>query len=229
MRRSDDLGELLTALSKAQGEFTPVPKTAANPFFSSMYADLAGVVEHVRPVLAKHGLSVSQHIEDQGEHQVITTMLGHSSDQYLISTMRLLMSKVDMQGVGSAVTYARRYAYCAVLGIVADRDDDGNAAVESMPVRRSSGTQPNSAAAKKHNDKAKAQRYRDGANRDQQHQEAVVSVHGTGGASLATDAQLKFLSRLTGSTVEQARSSYGALSPAEASQLIESLKEGEAQ
>jgi hypothetical protein len=226
VRRSDELNELLAALSKAQGEFTPVPKTAANPFFNSMYADLAGVVEHIRPVLAKHGLVVSQHIEDQGEHPVITTILGHSSGQFLISTMRLLMSKADMQGVGSAVTYARRYAYCAVLGIVADRDDDGNAAVESMPVRRSTGTQPNSAAAKKQSDKAKAQRYRDGANRDQEHQDAVAQRQQTV-PSVTTEAQLKFLSRLTGTTIEQARASYGAMSPSEASALIDQLKEGE--
>ena len=226
MRRSDELGELFAALSKAQGEMPAVPKTAANPFFNSMYADLGTVVEHTKTVIAKHGLSVTQHIEDQGDVQVLTTVLGHSSGQFLMSTSRLLMSKHDMQGVGSAVTYLRRYAYCAVLGIVADRDDDGNAAAESMPVKRSTGTQPGSRKAK---DEAWArkthnQRTRDGIQRQEQHEAAVTERHGSATAQVATEAQIKFLSRLTNTTLEQARASYGAMTPGEASALIDQLK-----
>lgn len=124
-------GELATALAKAQGEFKPVAKTTSNPFFKSKYADLASVVEMAQPILAKHGLAVVQVPEianDGGD--VLTTVITHSSGEYIGSSMRLYPVKNDPQAQGSAITYARRYAYCALLGIVSDDDDDGNAATQ---------------------------------------------------------------------------------------------------
>jgi len=122
------LDQLAIALVKAQGEFTAIPKDSTNPFFKSKYAGLPQVIETASPILAKHGLAVSQHIGYELDNDTLETWLLHTSGQYLVSRMRLLLTKQDSQGQGSAITYARRYSYMAILGLVADDDDDGNAA-----------------------------------------------------------------------------------------------------
>lgn len=126
--QSESLTKLATALSAAQAEFSAVPKESANPFFKSKYADLATVVQVATPVLTKHGLSISQHISNDDGLDTMTTYLLHTSGEYIAHSMRLHLTKDDAQGQGSAVTYARRYSYMATLGLVADNDDDGNAA-----------------------------------------------------------------------------------------------------
>lgn len=127
---STDIAELAKALSAAQGEFGAVPKTAENPFFRAAYAPLPAVVKEATPILSKHGLSVSQLLGYDGINNVdtLTTRLMHGSGQWIESTMRLYLVKADSQSLGSAVTYSRRYSYMAILGLVADVDDDGNAA-----------------------------------------------------------------------------------------------------
>jgi ERF superfamily len=135
--QSPEINELAAALVAAQAEFSAVPKNSANPFFKSKYAALPDVVAHTAPVLAKHGLAVSQFIEGEYLPDGLITYLLHSSGQYLAHTMRLHLPKDDPQGQGSAVTYARRYAYMAVLGLVADEDDDGNRASAPAPRRES--------------------------------------------------------------------------------------------
>ena len=125
------LNELAAALVAAQAEFSAVPKTADNPFFKSKYADLATVVSHTQPILAKHGLAVSQFpTQINGEPALITYLL-HASGQVLADTMKLCAAKSDPQGQGAAITYARRFAYMSVLGLVADVDDDGNHATRA--------------------------------------------------------------------------------------------------
>jgi len=123
----DQLTELAPALAKAQADFSAVPKGSVNPFFKSKYAALPDVVQHAGPVLAKHGLAISQFIT-YGDTDELTTILLHTSGQYIVGTMRLHLVKDDPQAQGSAVTYARRYAYMSALGLVADDDDDGNSA-----------------------------------------------------------------------------------------------------
>ena len=134
--QSETLKELATALSAAQAEFSAVPKESANPFFKSKYADLATVVQVATPVLTKHGLSISQHISNEAGVDTLTTYLLHSSGEYIANSMVLHLPKSDPQGQGSAVTYGRRYAYMAVLGLVADNDDDGNAASNPKGVQQ---------------------------------------------------------------------------------------------
>jgi hypothetical protein len=133
--KSEQINELAAALVKAQGELPTVGKDSTNPFFKSKYADLAAVIKAASPVLAKHGLAVSQHVttgEDGGSR--LATWLLHESGQYICEAMPLLLPKEDPQGQGSAITYARRYSYMAVLGLVADEDDDGNrASTQVMP------------------------------------------------------------------------------------------------
>ena len=126
-----EIDQLAAALVAAQAEFSAVPKTAENPFFHSKYADLASVVKAAQPILAKHGLAVSQHPTVVDGEPSLTTYLLHSSGQSLQSTMRLCAAKSDPQGQGAAITYARRFAYQAVLGLVADDDDDGNKATQA--------------------------------------------------------------------------------------------------
>ena len=127
--QSNEINELATALVAAQAEFSAVPKGSTNPFFKSKYAALPDVVASASPVLTKHGLAVSQFItHDETGGDALLTYLLHGSGQYIAYSMKLHMVKDDPQAQGSAVTYARRYAYMSVLGLVADDDDDGNSA-----------------------------------------------------------------------------------------------------
>lgn len=127
MRMSESINELAAALVAAQGEFSAVPKGSVNPFFKSNYAALPEVVATAGPVLSKHGLAISQFIGDD----TLTTFLLHSSGQFISQDMKLHLVKNDPQAQGSAVTYARRYSFMSVLGLVADVDDDGNAATQA--------------------------------------------------------------------------------------------------
>ena len=122
--KSGEINELATALSKAQGEFEAVSKGSENPFFKSKYAALPDVVKSASPILAANGLSVTQLMDEDDR---LTTILLHSSGQYIGASARLHLVKDDPQAQGSATTYLRRYAYMSILGLVADDDDDGNA------------------------------------------------------------------------------------------------------
>lgn len=122
--------ELFSALAGAQGELENASKNAANPHFRSKYADLAEVLNTVRPVLAKHGLSMMQTTGFDGSLVHVTTILGHSGGGYVTTTASCQPAKTDAQGVGSATTYLRRYSAAAVAG-VAQEDDDGQSAAHS--------------------------------------------------------------------------------------------------
>ena len=133
MEHSETINQIAAAVIAAQGELGTAKKTADNPFFKSKYADLAAVVETARPVLTRHGLGVVQSADCDGELAVVETLLVHTSGEWFKSRTVLKPTKADPQGMGSAVTYARRYAYMAIIGMAAE-DDDGNAA--SQPVNR---------------------------------------------------------------------------------------------
>lgn len=128
MQKSESINELAAALAVAQSQIKPAAKDTDNPFFKSKYADLAAIWEVIREPLSKNGLSVSQFVENEGEFVLVTTMLLHKSGQWLSSTMSLKPMKADPQAAGSAATYGRRYGLSAIVGVVADIDDDGNAA-----------------------------------------------------------------------------------------------------
>ena len=152
LSHSAELDQLAAALAKAQGEFIAIPKDSNNPFFKSKYAALPQVVEVASPIISKNGLSVSQFLGTTDSSDTLTTWLLHSSGQYICQTMKLHLVKNDPQGQGSATTYARRYSYMAVLGLVADEDDDGNAA--SRPQAKSAATQaPRASTTKPASDK----------------------------------------------------------------------------
>lgn len=135
IRSSDQTDQLATALAQFQSEMRSVPKThratvptKSGSEYSYVYADLADTVEAAAPLLSARGLSVTQAPGWVDGTDVLTTRVMHSSGQWVEGTMRLFLSKEDPQSHGSALTYARRYAYCAALGIVADEDDDGASA-----------------------------------------------------------------------------------------------------
>ncbi len=131
LKTSDEIGELAKALAAARKDFKPVLKDANNPFFKSKYADLAGVIEATSDALSKNGLVVIQSPRLGLNRIAVTTLLAHSSGQWLRDDLELPMSKFDAQGAGSAITYARRYAYQAIVGVAAE-DDDGNAASQKF-------------------------------------------------------------------------------------------------
>jgi len=129
--RSTDLKELFTALAKAQAEMQCAGRKSENPYFKSSYADLAEIVRVSRPALAKNGLSVIQQVLPNEDGQnILHTILAHSSGQWIESRMRILPSKPDVQALQSYITYIRRSAYSALIGVtVSDEDDDAELAV----------------------------------------------------------------------------------------------------
>lgn len=154
MNKSESIVELAAALSLAQKEMPKVKFNATNPFFKSKYADLGAIIETSKPILAKHGLSVSQLVigaTDQGTPLVgVETILMHKSGEWTSSAI-LLPLNIDMtaarefneahpgkyepkftsdknaaQEAGKTITYLRRYALSAILGMYADEDNDAN-------------------------------------------------------------------------------------------------------
>lgn len=127
MNKSDSIKELATALSKAQGEIENASKNQKNDHYKNKYADLAEVLNTIRPVFAANGLSVAQHPSYEPPMASVETVLMHSSGEFMSSTCSAPVSRADAQGVGSVVTYLRRYSLAAVAGI-AQEDDDAAAA-----------------------------------------------------------------------------------------------------
>lgn len=127
MQHSETINDLATSLAKAQGEITGALKDSANPFFKSKYADLASCWDACREPLSKNGLAIIQSPEIGPDGLTLTTLLTHCTGQWIKNVFRLMPKDDTPQGVGSALTYARRYALTALIGI-AQVDDDGNAA-----------------------------------------------------------------------------------------------------
>jgi len=130
MESSDSIQEIYKSLVKAQGEFSAIPFDAKNPHFGNKYASLTGTQEHVRPILSKHGLGLIQSVESLESRYYVQSRLIHESGEWIQSSIELMVDKKNMQGLGSATTYAKRYAAQAILGLSGDEDDDGNAAAK---------------------------------------------------------------------------------------------------
>lgn len=127
-RRSADVGDLFAALAKAQATFKPVDREGKNPHFQSRYATLDAAVSATRDGCSANGLAIVQMPGNLGNNVAVTTLLGHVSGQWIESTIYIAPVKFDAQGAGSVITYLRRYALMAMLGL-APEDDDGEAAV----------------------------------------------------------------------------------------------------
>ncbi len=115
------------ALATAQSLVENATKGSVNPHFKNRYADLAEVLNTVRPVFASHGLSIVQSTSYDGSLVSVTTSILHADGGYISSTASCVPAKSDAQGVGASTTYLRRYALAAMTGI-AQEDDDGQSA-----------------------------------------------------------------------------------------------------
>jgi len=134
--------DLITSLIKFQASLKTVAFDKQNPHFRNKYATLTSIWESIKKPLTDNNLAVTQTLSDFEGDVILTTVLLHSSGQSISSKMKLLLVKNDMQSMGSALTYARRYSISALLGIVSDEDDDGNEASEApkKPVRKAVAT-----------------------------------------------------------------------------------------
>lgn len=127
MNKSESITNLAKALAMFQSEIQNPKNTADNPFFKSRYAPLSDVLNTARPLLSKHGLSLLQSPSGNGTDIVITSILMHSSGEWIEPEPLVLKAdKPTAQGAGSAITYGRRYSISAILGISSEDDDDGN-------------------------------------------------------------------------------------------------------
>jgi hypothetical protein len=136
MKTSESIKEIACALSKAQGSMMGAKKGAANPFFKSKYSDLGMVIEAISQPFFENGLSFVQCPGFEENRITVTTRLMHDSGEWIESTLSLPPTKPDAQGVGSAVTYGKRYGLQAMAG-VPSVDDDGQMAVKHKVTKAS--------------------------------------------------------------------------------------------
>ncbi len=126
-----DKTELIIALVKAKSEFTEIKKNKVNPFFKSSYADLDEVNNAVDPALSANGLVMMQPVSSEDGKLYVDTYLLHESGQHIESRWEVALdstAKNRQQNEGAGVTYIRRYAKVAMLGLASEDDDDGNTA-----------------------------------------------------------------------------------------------------
>ena len=142
MQKSESIAALIGALSKAQGAFPGIPKNktanikSEKGSYSYAYADLADILEAVKPHLLANGLAISQHPEQLERGIIVTTLLGHESGEWLESTYTVPGATLTAQNVGSIITYARRYALAAILGVAPDEDVDGQTTPEPSKAQK---------------------------------------------------------------------------------------------
>nr|WP_322714596.1 ERF family protein [Nostoc sp. ChiSLP03a]MDZ8215849.1 ERF family protein [Nostoc sp. ChiSLP03a] len=124
--------ELIKALIKAKAEFNPIQKDGTNPHYKRKYATLDAVLDAVTPALGKYGLVIIQTTEIFEGKTVLRTHVFHESGESITSTYPLPEIS-DSQKFGAALTYARRYAVCAILSVTADEDNDAESATTQKP------------------------------------------------------------------------------------------------
>lgn len=133
IEQSATISKLVAALVQVQATVEGAIKGKKNPAFKSNYADLSSVWDACREQLVTNGLTVVQFPGEMVDNRMtMTTQLSHESGEWMRGTLSIPLSKVDAQGYGSAVTYARRYALASVVGVCPE-DDDGNAASRPAP------------------------------------------------------------------------------------------------
>lgn len=228
--QSQTIGKLADALAKAQGMMQAARKDAANPFFNSRYADLATCWDVCREPLAKNGLAVIQTTTPSVDGAVhVVSTLAHCSGEWIRGELAIKPVKADPQGIGSALTYARRYGLCSLVGIVADEDDDGEAA------QGRSADQGQGAKAKQSKTQEPAPRTQHKAT-----EQPATKSDGNGpqNSAAASESQIKAIWAITkgkgldahqaaGSILGRTVESLNDLSIQEASKVIDGLNKGE--
>lgn len=141
--QSVDINKLMPALIDAKAEFDPVLKDATNPHFHSRFSSLSSVYKAVDTALLQRRImhTCQPSVAADGTQQILTRII-HESGQWIGGIWALNPVKNDPQGVGSALSYARRYTLCALLGIAPEDDDDGNAASGPRKTERVKASKP---------------------------------------------------------------------------------------
>jgi hypothetical protein len=130
MKTSESITNIAKALVAFGKEMPKVPKDKINPHFKSKYASLSIMIEKATPILAANKLAIVQQIDGD----CMTTTLLHESGEYITATAAMpCANPSNPQAMGSAITYARRYAYGSILSLDIDDDDDANAATQTAP------------------------------------------------------------------------------------------------
>jgi hypothetical protein len=135
MDKSETIANLAAALTKAQAEMSGAKKSAKNPFFKSKYANLEEVIHCVKEPFANNGLSFAQFPVSEDGSAGVETIIMHESGEFISNSFMLKCAKNDPQGMGSAITYARRYGLQAAVGVPAE-DDDGEVAMKRKPAQK---------------------------------------------------------------------------------------------
>ena len=140
MNHSTDISKIALALVKAQAAMPAVGKEGNNPAFRSKYMTLDGILSAAMPVLTANGIALvqgsrTQELDDNGRPVAIAveSRLIHESGEWIASEAIIPITKSDAHGMGSAITYGRRYSVACLLGIIADEDDDANGAANLAP------------------------------------------------------------------------------------------------
>jgi hypothetical protein len=157
IRTSETITKIAPALLAAQRAIGTVAKDSKNPHFNSRYAALPEVMDAVKPILNEHDLILMQGCDGTSEKGItLSTRIQHISGEFFEDALFVPASKLDPQGFGSAMTYARRYGIQSMTGLVADDDDDGNAASAPRNDRREAPRQERQAAPQRQAEPARA-------------------------------------------------------------------------
>lgn len=137
MNKSAEIKNLAAALAKAQADVGGVAFDSVNPHFKSKYASLSAYLDAMVGPFTDNGLSVTSSVEDGDKGMYLATLLLHTSGEWIEYRTPMILNKNDMQGLGSAETYSRRYRIAAIANVAADEDDDANIASTKSPGTRS--------------------------------------------------------------------------------------------
>lgn len=130
MKTSTSFKEIIPDLIKAQKELKPVLKKGTNPHFRSDYAEYEDVIEEIKRVLNKNNMWITHPTHFESEKLIMETVIIHTSGEW-VSTELPIINKVGTdQGLGSSITYTKRYSAEALMGVSTIKDDDGNAATK---------------------------------------------------------------------------------------------------
>ncbi|MBW2998673.1 ERF family protein [Candidatus Woesearchaeota archaeon] len=130
MQQSEEIGELCKAILALQKDETSMKADGSNPHFNSKYSTLSNVFDTIKKFVSKHDLVTLQQIIIENDKSFLCTKLVHApSGQWISSMMRLTPERNSLQGLGSAISYARRYSLVTILGL-STSDDDGNEATK---------------------------------------------------------------------------------------------------
>lgn len=135
MKHSEQLNELAKALALAQAQIKGAEESGKNPHFNSRYSTLSDVWAAIRIPLTSNGLSIIQTTGIVGDKLILSTMLLHTSGQWIVGEYEINPDKRSPQGYGSAISYGKRYCLEAIVG-VASADDDGNAATNKREISK---------------------------------------------------------------------------------------------